>query len=215
MSIIRISSVATAVTLLAINAAAAPVVTAATIRIVVTSPTSCEVTIALRLEGASEIEHRIESFDGSEVELQELKGARSAGEPRRVGRTRVLTLRLDRPDYELRYRAMQNADRAERCPLWIPSAPTTGQLETVRIDVQLPDGGRPGGTMPALAWTGSTGTTRIGHVPAFVRAPYSAAGEAAGWNLLQVMDAVTVATFAAASGIWVWRRRRVRARHAG
>jgi hypothetical protein len=153
VSIIRISSVATAVTLLAINAAAAPVVTAATIRIVVTSPTSCEVTIAVRLEGASEIEHRIESFDGSEVELQELKGARSAGEPRRVGRTRVLTLRLDRPDYELRYRAMQNADRADRCPLWIPSAPTTGQLETVRIDVQLPEGGRPGGTMPAMAWT--------------------------------------------------------------
>ncbi len=215
MSIIRISSVATALTLVAASAVAAPVVTAATIRIVVTSPSSCDVTMALRLEGASEIEHRIESFDGSEVELQELKGARIAGEPRRVGRTRVMTLRLDRPDYELRYRAMQNADRADRCPLWIPSAPTTGQLETVRIDVQLPDGGRPGGTMPALAWTGSTGTTRIGHVPAFVRAPYSAAGEAVRWNLLQVMDAVTVAIFAAASGIWAWRRRQVRARHAG
>ena len=111
MSIVHISSVATALTLIAATAAAAPVVTAATIRIVVMSPTSCEVTMALRLDGASEIEHRIESFDGSDVDLQELRGARSASEPRQVGRTRVLTLQLDRPDYELRYRATQNADR--------------------------------------------------------------------------------------------------------
>jgi hypothetical protein len=212
---LRTIIIATALTLVSPAATAAPVVTAATIRIVITSPTNCEVTMALRLEGASEIEHRIESFDGSDVELRALNGARSVGSPRQVGRTRVVTLQLDRPDYELRYRASQSADRIDRCPLWIPAAPTTGQLETVRIDVQLPDGSRPSGTMPALAWTGSTGTTTIGHVPAFVRAPYASPGESVRWDLLQVMDAATVAIFAAASGIWVWRRRRVRARHAG
>jgi hypothetical protein len=215
VSIIRIASVATAVTLVAVSAAAAPVVTAAAIRIVVTPPSSCDVIMALRLDGAGEIEHRIESFDGSTAELLELTGARSVGEPRLVGRTRVLTLQLDRPDYELRYRATQSADRADRCPLWIPAAPTTGQLGKVRIVVQLPDGSRPGGSMPALAWAGARGTTAIAHIPAFVRAPYFAAGEAARWDVLQVMDAATVAVFAAASGIWLWRRRRLRARHAG
>ena len=206
--------IATVLTVAAASAAAAPVVTTAAIRIVVTSPASCEVTMALRLEGAGEIEHRIESFDGSSAEILELRGARNVGEARLVGRTRGLTLQLDRPDYQLRYRATQSADRADRCPLWIPAAATTGQLGQVQIDVQLPDGSRPGGSMPALAWTGSIGTTAIAHVPAFVRVPYFVAGEAARWDVLQVMDAVTVAVFAAASGIWLWRRRRLRARHA-
>ena len=168
--------------------------------------------MAVRVEGGLEIEHRIESFDGSTVELEELQGARRVGEPRQVGRTRVLQLQLDRPDYELRYRSTQSADRGGRCAIWVPAVPTTGQLQAVRIDVQLPDGSHPGGTMPALAWTGDTGTTAIGHVPAFVRVPYAPPGESAPWDLFEVIDAATIAIFAVASGIWLWRRRRRRAR---
>src|SRR6266566_3827343 len=50
-------------------AIAAPVLRSADLEITVTSPTSCEVAMALAVEDASEIEHRIEALEGSRIEL--------------------------------------------------------------------------------------------------------------------------------------------------
>jgi hypothetical protein len=164
--------------------------------------------MTLRLEGATEIEHRIEAFEGSTVTLDEVKGGQVIGELRSIGRTRSLTVRIDRPDYELRYRAVQPAERRDRCPLWVPVAPTSGRLGAVRVDVRLPVGSRPASAMPSLSWVGTAGEAAVSHVPAFVRVSYSTAGDAAPWDLLAVMDGLAVAVFVAASGLWLWRRTR-------
>jgi hypothetical protein len=202
-------ALALATALLAPTAAtAAPVLAAATIQVAVTSHTSCDVTMTLRLEGATEIEHRIEAFDGSTVALEAVSGGVAIGEPRTIGRTRSLTVRLDRPDYVLRYRAHQPADRRDRCPLWVPAVPTSGQLGTVRLEVRLPDGIQPASAMPSFAWTGAAGTATVSHVPAFVRVSYAGPGESASWDLLAVMDALAVVVFVLASALWLWRRTR-------
>jgi len=88
--------------------------------------------------------------------------------------------------------------------------PTAGRLGAVRLEVRLPDGSVAGTSMPAFAWSGTTGTAATSHVPAFVRIAYASNGETPGWDLLGVMDAVTVAVFVAASGVWIWRQRRAR-----
>lgn len=207
MTLTRALVVAMALTLPSATTAA-PVLASAAIRIVVTSPTSCEVTMALRVDGATEVEHRIESFDGSAVDLDDVRGAQRVGELRPIGRTRSLVVRLDQPEYQIRYRVGQSPERRHRCPIWLPTVPTTGQLRAVRLDVQLPAGSRPSGSMPAFTWSGTSGTTRLGHVPAFVRVPYATPGEPPDWDLLRVMDGLALAVFAAASGIWLWRRRR-------
>jgi hypothetical protein len=191
-------------------ASAAPVVASAAIRIRIVSPVSCEVTMALRIEGATEIEHRIEAFEGSEVTLDAVRGGRIAAAARQVGETQSLVVAVDGPDYELRYHARQPAAREGRCPLWLPTVPTAGKLGAVRLEVQLPDGSVAGTSMPAFAWSGTTGTAATSHVPAFVRVSYASNGESPGWDLLGVMDAVTVAAFVAASGVWIWRQRRLR-----
>lgn len=173
-----------------------------------TSHTTCDVTIALRLDGATEIEHRIEAFDGSSVTVDDITGGQVMGEPRTIGRTRSLMVRIDRPDYELRYRAVQPADRQDRCPLWVPVVPTSGRLGAVRIAVSLPEGSRPAAAMPTLSWSGAAGEAIASHVPAFVRVSYAAPGESPSWNLLAVMDGLAVAVLLAASGLWLWRARR-------
>ena len=164
--------------------------------------------MALRLEGATEVEHRIESFDGSQVVVEEVRGAVSIGEPQAIGRTRALVLRLRQPDYEIRYRARQGDGRRDRCPLWVPAIPTTGQLAAIRLELRLPPGSRPASSMPALSWNGTTGTATLANLPAFVRVPYTATGETAAWDLLRVMDGLAVTVFVAASSVWLWRRRR-------
>ena len=49
------------------SASAAPVLREADVDIVVTSPTACEVTIALTVDGALEIDHRVEMFGDGRV----------------------------------------------------------------------------------------------------------------------------------------------------
>ena len=210
MTFTRALALATA--LLAPTAAtAAPVLAAATIQIAVTSHTTCAVAMTLRVEGATEIEHRIEAFEGSTVTLDEVIGGAAIGEPRTIGRTRSLMVRIDRPDYLLRYRAVQPPDRPDRCPVWVPTVPTSGRLGTVRLDVRLPDGSQPSSAMPAFAWTGEAGEASVSHVPAFIRVSYAAPGESASWDLLALMDTLAVAVFVAASALWLWRRVRQRA----
>lgn len=187
---------------------AAPVLRAADVRITVTSPTSCDVTIALAVEGGAEVDHRIEAFEGSRIELAGIRGARQVDRVRMVGRSQSLVLRPDAESYEFGYRAVQPATREHRCPIWLPAVPTDGRSKAVRLEVDLPAATTPGPSMPAFTWTAAHGTTTLGHVPAVVLVPYTAEGEARGWGIDAMMDAFAIAVFAGATAIWIWRARR-------
>ena len=189
------------------SASAAPVLREADVEIVVTSSFACEVTMTLTVEGASEIDHRVETFSGGGADLVELQGARPVGDVRSIGRTQSLVLRPDQATYSFRYRARQPDDFADRCPIWLPAVPTDGRSRAVSIRIQLPPGSIPGYSMPSFEWTGARGLTRLAHLPAFVRVPYATDGEAAGWGIGRVMDAVAIFVFIAATAIWAWRRR--------
>ena len=204
--------------------AAAPVLRSADVRITITSPTTCLVSMMLTVEGASEIDHRLDAstaasgvpfsppngFGGhaSVVELLVVLGAQRVGALRTIGRTQSLVLRPDNLSYEFSYRALQPADRLHRCPIWLPAVPTDGQARAVRLQVDLPPAAFHGSSMPAFSWTGGHGSTTLGSLPAFVHVSYGSDGESPGWSIGQVMDAAAVAVFAGASAIWVWRRRR-------
>ncbi len=165
--------------------------------------------MALTIDGAVEIDHRIEAFEGGRVELIGLRDARQDGDVSLIGRTRSLVLRQDQPTYELRYRAQQPASRASRCPLWVPAVPTDGYSRAVRLHVELPRSTTAADTMPAFTWTAANhGSTTLGNIPAFVRMSYREAGAITAWNIATTMDAIAVAVFVLASALWVWRGRR-------
>jgi hypothetical protein len=190
------------------DAFAAPVLRSAEVQITVTSPTSCEVAVALAVEGVSEIEHRIEVFEGSHIELVGIRGARQVGDVRTVGRTQSLVLRPDQAAYGFRYRAVQPAPRVHRCPIWLPTVPTDGRSRPVHLEVDLPPATAAGNSMPAFTWAGGHGAATLGHLPAVVRVPYAPEGTAPGWGIGSVMDALAIAVFAIASAVWMWRVRR-------
>jgi len=194
--------------LIASAAIAAPVLRNADVHITVTSPTSCEVRIALTVDGIREIDHRVDAAAASRTELIETRGAQRVGEVRAIGRTQSLVLRPDQPAYEFSYRVRQPEDLRDRCPIWLPAVPADGRSRAVRLQVELPPGTRPGGSMPAFAWSGNQGSARLGHLPAFVRVPYAPEGVTPGWSIGSIMDAVAVLAFAVASAVWAWRRRR-------
>jgi hypothetical protein len=206
----RLRSVLTAACVVSASAAAiaAPVLRSADLQITVTSPTSCNVAMALTVDGVPEIEHRIEAFEGSRIEIVSIRGARQVGDVRVIGRTRSLLLRPDQAAYGFHYRAVQPAPRRDRCPIWLPTVPTEGRSRTVRLQVDLPPATVAGSSMPAFTWTGVHGAATLGHLPAFVRVPYTRAGEARQWGIGPVMDALAIAAFAAATAVWTWRVRR-------
>lgn len=188
-------------------AVAAPVLRAAAVHVEQRSPTSCRVDASFTIEGAVEVEHRVEVLDGAVVSVPELSGAVSAGGPRAIGRTRALTLRPSTASYRLRYEVAQPDSGRFRCPLWLPTTPADGRSRAVTVTVDLPAHAEPSGTMPAFAWSGSTGTATLGHVPAFVRVPYAAPGVTPPWNLPRLMDAASLGVLVLASLAW-WRRGR-------
>lgn len=184
---------------------AAPVLTSADVRITVTSPGACDVTLALTVEGSAEIDHRIDARM-SEIEIVSVQGAQQAGDLRPIGRTLSLVLRPDLATYQFRYRVRHAA--AGKCSIWLPIVPTDGLSRAVHLQIDLPPRTVPGSAMPAVTWTGTRGSTMLGHVPAFVSVSYGLEGESPRWGIGQVMDAAAVAVFAGASAAWVWRRRR-------
>jgi hypothetical protein len=186
-------------------ACAAPVLRAAEARIEFQSPTACTVELALSVDGAAEVEHRVEVVDGARVELIALHGATAAGAPRMVGRTRALVLRPDAATYTLRYAVEQPASRASRCPLWVPSVPADGRSQSVRLSVRLPAGALAAGTMPGLAWSANEGAVTLGHLPAFVRVPYAMPGQPKPLDIALVMDLVAIVTLVVASAAWARR----------
>lgn len=189
--------------------AIAPVLTGADVRIAILSPTACEVRLAVTIEGAAAVEHRLEVLEGAVVGGLAVRGA--VAEPlRAVGRTQALHVLPRTAAYELAYRIEQPPDGRFRCPLWLPTTPADGRSRAVRLTVTLPAGAEPSGTMPAFTWRDGVGTATLGHLPAFVRVPFAADGVPAPWNLARVMDGVSVGVLVVASCLWLLRGRRTR-----
>jgi hypothetical protein len=188
------------------EAIAAPVLRSAAIQINVMSPTSCEVGMVLAVEGGSEIEHRVAAFDGSEIALLTVRNAQPVSAPRVINRTQSLVLRPESKAYEFRYSVQQADAQAYRCPLWLPTVATDGELRAVRLDIELPPSATPGSAFPAFTWDGTRGSTTLGHVPAFVRYVYTLPGEAPAWDVRRVMDVSAIAMFVVASVWWIRRR---------
>ena len=204
----RAAPIAAGLLMASSTVSAAPVVRSADLKITVTSPTSCDVTMVLAIDGGADIDHRIEAFEGARIELAAVRGARHVGDVTTIGRTQSLVLRPEAGSYELSYHATQPAAREHRCPIWLPAVPTDGRSRAVRLDVDLPLAATPGASMPAFTWTGAHGTATLGHIPAIVRIPYVPPGETRGWGINSMMDAVAIAVFAVATAIWTWRARR-------
>jgi hypothetical protein len=197
---------------LAPAAAGAPVLTSAHAGVRYRSPTSCDVEMTLAVEGASEVEHRLELPAGASVTLHGTAGATDLGRARDIGRTRSLVLAPATPggSYTLRYHVEQAASRPGRCPLWLPTAPARGVGRDVRLTVQVPDGAVASGTMPTFTWQGATGSATVPHLPAFVIVPFAAAGDRRPWDVSRVMDAAALAALAVASLLWMRRTRAAR-----
>lgn len=195
--------------LLSVALAVVPVLTGADARIAILSPTVCEVRLAVTIDGAEDVEHRLEVLEGAVVRDLSVRGA-VAAPPRVVGRTQALDVRPQAAAYELSYRVEQPPAGAFRCPLWLPTTPADGRSRAVRLAVSLPPGAEPSGTMPAFTWSDGVGTTTLGHLPAFVRIPYAADGGSAPWNLARLMDGVSIGVLVVASLLWLLRSRRTR-----
>jgi hypothetical protein len=200
------------------SADAAPSLRGANVRVTFESPRACTVSMSLTVDGATEIEHRIESMGaidapavsepGAGLEMISIDGARQAGPLRVVGVTRSLLLYADRSAYELAYRAQQPESRAYRCPLSLPVAPADGRSGAVRLSVTIPPGAVPGRSMPRIDWTGSRGSATLAHLPAFVRVPFVETGAAPGWDVGWLVDLLAIAIFAGATAVWLALRRR-------
>src|SRR5262245_13932196 len=152
---------------------ATPVLRAADARIIITSRTSCDVRLAVTIDGATEVEHRLAIAVGDRRQLVNLEGARLVEPIRDVGATLSLRLRPSGTSYSLSYSVQhQEPPRIgfldpvrDRCPIWLPTIPTDGRSRAVRMTVGLPPGSTAGATMPAFTWDGTVGTATIGHLP--------------------------------------------------
>ena len=172
--------------------------------------------MTLTIEGASEVEHRVDAgatppaggVGERGIELLDVKGATQVGSVRTIGLTESLVLQPEQREYGFRYRARQSADRGYRCPIWLPAVPADGESRAVALHVELPQDASPRRSMPALSWSGSRGTTTIGHLPSFVHVPFAGAGASPGWDVGALMDWAAIGVFALATAAWVWRRKR-------
>lgn len=200
----RLAAVIWAMTALATGPrpAGAAVLASARADIVFHAPTSCTVVLALTIEGAGEVEHRLEVAEGGHVELTGIDGATAMGGTPAIGRTRALVLRPGTAGYSLRYSVELPADRSNRCPLWIPTIPADGLDKPVRIAVRLPAGATAAGSMPAFTWSAAEGTATLGHLPAFVRVQYHLPGESAPRDIARLMDVFSILVLVAATAVW-------------
>lgn len=190
----------------------------ARIDVAFTASRQCEVsaTFTVEVDGRADIEHRLLTLDDVAVTLRGVEGAaRVTGPPGASGNSRPLILSVDSAgahEYTLRYQVVQPEAGAYRCPLWLPTTPTDGRSLPVAIAVTLPGGAEAGGgSLPAFAWEAGLGQARVGHVPAFIRVPFRAAGESAGagpLNVTRLMDLVAITVLACGTALFAWRRRR-------
>jgi hypothetical protein len=195
--------------LLAAGLAVVPVLTGADARVAILSPTVCEVRLAVTVDGADTVEHRLEVLEGAVVGNLSVRGAALVS-VRTVGRTQAVHVRPQTAAYELSYRVEQPPSARFRCPLWLPTTPADGRSRAVQLAVTVPVGAQPSGTMPAFTWRDGVGAATLGHLPAFVRVPYAAEGVSAPWNLARLMDGVSVGVLVVVSLLWLLQRRRTR-----
>ena len=158
--------------------------------------------------GASEVDHRIEFFDGNRVELVEVRGARRNGDISVIGRTQSLVLSPSQSPYGIQYRAVQSERQPNRCPIWLPAVPSDGRAGAVRMTVDLPDATSAGYSMPGFTWIGTRGFAALAHIPSHVVVSYGPEGAPRGWDVGRIMDTLAVTVFAGASALWVWRAKR-------
>lgn len=200
------------------SAAEAATLNAADIVIAFPATGVCEVEMRLEIEpgAAAAIDHRLRLDEGSALETFAVSGARM-GSTRSIGRTLSLPLSFatrGRQPYTLRYRVIQTRDPDDRCPIWLPAAPTEGLPRVVRLLVTLPsDMRRRPGDFPAFEWvTPARGIVALNHLPAFVRVPRTTAGTPVSWretiDVRRFLDAVAILLIVASTTIWVARRRR-------
>lgn len=187
---------------------AAPALTSAAATVRYASPTACAVELTVTVNGAAEVEHRLEVLDGATATLDGTPGATVTG-MRDIGRTRSIVLAPSSAGvaYTLQYHVAQAPSRPGRCPIWLPTAPASGRGRDVRLTVLVPDGSTAAGTMPTFTWQGSTGFAMSTHLPAFVIVPYATAGESRPWDVSRVMDAVALSSLAVASVLWLRRKK--------
>lgn len=192
---------------------AAAVLRAARADIRVTSPTTCEVTLELTVDGATEVSHRLDVRAGTSVDLDGVDGAAIVAPPSDAGQTKALTVRSSGAPYTLRYHVRVPDTRAYHCPVWLPAVPADGRSRAVEMRVTLPGGATAASTMPTFRWTGATGAATVGHLPAFVIVPFAAAGAPRQWDVSRVMDGLALGTLVVGTLIWL-RRSRMRPRRA-
>lgn len=210
-----VSAMVTATFVAGVSAAeAAPVLREARADIRFTAPTACDVRLTVLVDGAAEVTHRLDVRSGTQVVFEGVDGAAVAAEPADIGLTRALTVRPESGAYTLRYGVTLPADRAYRCPVWLPTTPADGRSRAVVLRVTLPEGATPSSTMPVFQWTGGTGEAVGGHLPAFVAVPFAAAGEPRPWDVSRVMDGAAIGTLVAGTLLWL-RRARARRTVAG
>jgi hypothetical protein len=162
----------------------------------------------LVVTGATEVDHRIEAFDGSRIDLVDVRDARKIDDVRTIGRTRSLVLRPGSGQYRFRYRAFQPADRANRCPIWLPAVPTDGRPGGVRLSMDIPLASSASSTMPTFTWNGAHGSAALAHLPSHVAVTVGPEGGPRPWDVGRIVDVVAMAFFVAASAAWVWWTRR-------
>lgn len=164
--------------------------------------------MGLAVTGAVEIDHRIEAFEDSRVDLVDVRQAHQIGELRTIGRTRSLVLRPGGAEYGFRYRAFQPGDRSNRCPIWLPAIPTDGHPGGVRLSIDIPPATSATNTMPAFAWTGTHGSAALAHLPSHVALTVGSEDGPRAWDVSRVVDVLAMAFFAGFSAAWVWWTRR-------
>ena len=181
----------------------------AEVAVAFTAPAVCDVTLTVEVGEATEVEHRLELLDGTEVDRLEVTAGKVVGESRDIGRTRSLRLAPAEigAAYTLRYRVSQAPERAYRCPLWLPTTPADGRSRRVQLVVTVPDGAEPSATMPAFTWTGPRGTATLAHLPAIVIVPFARAGEPRPWDISRAMDLTALATLVGCTAWWLRRQR--------
>jgi hypothetical protein len=182
-------------------------------RITIVSPGTCDVQLAIVIDGdrPQTVEHRLTLVGGMQIAALSVTGGGTLGESKTVGVTLSVPVTLlsgGSSAYTVRYRVRQSQESDGRCPILVPLVATNGLDRVVTLTAQLPDGSEPlDDTFPAFSWSGpTTGSVRIGHVPAFVLLPFVRQGENTRWQSAmsrrRVVDAMALATLVVASLLW-------------
>ena len=200
---------------------AAPVVRAARVHAVLTSPIACDVEAAytIQTDQPARIPFTLQTFDGTQVELSAVNGAavtapRSSTRARRPCCPRSWPPDRRQPRFAITSRRRQSGRIA--VPIWLPAVPTDGRPGAVSLQVEWPSGATlTGATLPPLQRT-ADGRVVLARSCSRVRARAVCRSRqsehAPGWDVTRVMDVATVGVLLVASLVWLVVRERRRRR---